>query len=250
MSNLRRVAGVVCLCLLLAACGARAPGQKPSTPVAVETPANSGDSGSTGGSRASASPGPTQITVGPQASPGKTAAGQPAAAQADRAAAGVEFSGREDEYLLLTGFADRLVPADSRIGLLQDRWVNDDETRRMYNLVDGFFGELAKGRVAESVILPVDAIFLSRRLGNDLKAGYTPLSWRIGRIDRPDTGFAHMRIVIDGDPGSTIGDVFLEKSEDRWYISGVQADLAALATPPPVGKAIEPETPTWMYNAQ
>ncbi len=149
-----------------------------------------------------------------------------------------------------TGLMERLVPADSRIGPLQDRWVNDAETRGLYDLVVGFFRQLAEGRVDDDLILPDNAVFLSRRLGNDLKAGYIPLSWRIGRIGRPDANSANVRIVITGDPGNAVGDIFLEKSANRWYISGVQADFSALASPPPVGTAIEPETPTWMNNAQ
>lgn len=245
MKKLPRLAAIVSTCLLLVFCGAGGNGNGAKSP---PESAASGSAAAVSPSRQSppAAQEPTKITVAPQSAPQATAKSSPAAHPAQAA----EFSGRETEYLMQSGLSSRVIPSDDRIGPLQDRYAQDAETRRMYRLVDEFLRSLSNKTVVEESILPDSAPFLARRLRNDLDAGYLPESWRIGRIEIPDPAAAHMRVLISGSPGSAAGDIFLVKSSDRWYISGIQVDFAQLATPPAESKPVEPGTPIWMNNAQ
>jgi len=258
MMKLARVSAIVCACLLLTFCGH---GGNRSAAKSVQPAAPAGTGSTAGSPEPAASPakppapaaqGPTRITVAPQAAATPAAGGRAAAGESAAAAkpASAAFTGRETEYLMESGLAGRIIPSDDRIGPLQDRFAQDAETRRMYGLVDRFLTALSDRKVVQDSILPDTAPFLVRRLQGDLAAGYLPESWRIGRIERPDTVSAHMRVILIGSPGSAAGDIFLEKSSDRWYISGIQVEFAQLATPPADSKPVEPGTPTWMNNAQ
>ena len=225
--------------------------------------------------RSASAPQPTRITVGPQgASPpfaGKSsppgaspappdlrpatqsaaqASGAKAAASGGRSPRGPAFTGREDEYLMLSGLGGRIIPSDPRMGPLQDRYTHDSDLRSMYQLVDRFLSSLQKKRVETDALLPQDEPFISRRLHAAIDAGHLPDAWRIGRIDRPDDATAHLRLLLRGNPGVAVGDLFLVKYESKWYIGGVQVDFALLAVPPAAEKPVEPGSPVWMNNAQ
>ncbi|WP_455382950.1 hypothetical protein [Salinispira pacifica] len=279
----------LCLCLFVAACGggsgrgsssggSASGGSQQAGPASrsagTQGAASGGaGSGSPSGSGAAASPGPARITVGPQSenegasqsatggtgrsggTKGQPAAGTGGAGTAGNASGGqrlpaAEFTGREDEYLMTSGLNGRVVPDDSRIGPLQNRYVTDAETRSIYRLVDRFLAALAADRVEAEAILPDNRPFVLRRMSADLSAGHLPESWRIGQILFPDDLTAHLRVLIAGNPGSAAGDIYVEKSAGQWYISGVQVDFTLLAAAPAAGKPVEPGTPIWMNNAQ
>jgi hypothetical protein len=128
-----------------------------------------------------------------------------------------------------------LLPEDFDLGPLADRLGGSREERQAAAAAERFLDGLATGKVPAEDLLPELRAELSASLGYYLDQGLRPVSHRLGALTlETETGgerAAWFKVRLNGDPGSSSGELYLRLREGRWYVSDVQLGLALLGQP-------------------
>lgn len=134
---------------------------------------------------------------------------------------------QKDQILGLRG-GDVYAPEDFEIGALQS-YSDDRDVQDVLSRIRSFQVALRGGSIPLEDIHPIWKEQAQRSLAFHLDRGHIPLDVRIGVVDiyMKDRARANVRLI--GDPGVAFGEIYLDRSNDTWLVSDLQADLADLA---------------------
>ena len=134
---------------------------------------------------------------------------------------------QRDQILGLRG-GEVYGPEDFEIGALQSH-SDDRDVQIVLSRIRSFQAALGTGAIPLEDIHPIWKEQAQRSLGFHLDRGHIPLDVRIGVVDiyMRDRARANVRLI--GDPGVAFGEIYLDRSEDTWLVSDLQADMADLA---------------------
>ncbi len=128
-----------------------------------------------------------------------------------------------------------LLPEDFDLGLLADRIGGSRDERQAAAAAERFLDGLATGKVPAEDLLPERREELSASLSYYLDQGFRPVSHRLGTLALETEGGgergAWFKVRLNGNPGSSSGELYLRLREGRWYVSDVQVGLALLGQP-------------------
>jgi len=159
---------------------------------------------------------------------------KPAAAQRPAVAAPPE------QQRLLTLESIQVLPEDFKIGPLANLVGIDRSTQEMVSVATRFLSGLQEGTVVMETLLSGVREELTNSLHYYLNQELTPITYRIGAITTqsqqgsdqnppPDQQrTAWMNIRLFGSPGVCEGELYLENSGGRWYISDLQTNFELL----------------------
>ena len=130
-----------------------------------------------------------------------------------------------------------ILPEDFEIGSLADLRGIDLEERQIVTVTTRFLNAMQEEAVHEEVLLMTVRKELGDSIRYYLERGFVPLTYRIGAItiesvDKDSSlslnPAAWMNIRLFGTPGVTEGQLYLEKTGGRWYVSDLQVNLELL----------------------
>ncbi len=124
-----------------------------------------------------------------------------------------------------------IIPADFSLGPLQDRFSAAAEDRMIYSRFSLFFKGLSSTGIDPSFLLPAVRTELERLIASTLPKDHRPESYRMGNITTAASNKARFNIRIESGIGRSEGEIYMEKLEDQWYISGIHLDLSVLSKP-------------------
>lgn len=134
-----------------------------------------------------------------------------------------------------------IVPEDFSIGPLQSRFTSDEDTAQLLALVLDFFGNLSRGVVDEDLLQKDHRRGIQESLAYYIERELLPESLRIGLISTVGSTAARCNVRLYRGGGVSAGEVYFEKTVDRWYISDIQVDFSLLGeTYVPSGEPYEP----------
>lgn len=159
---------------------------------------------------------------------------KPAAGEQPAAAA------HPEQQRLLTLESIQVLPEDFKIGPLANLVGIDRSTQEMVSVATRFLGGLQEGTVAMETLHNSVREELTNSLHYYLNQELIPITYRIGAIttqsqqgsdQNPPLGqqrTAWMNIRLFGSPGVCEGELYLENSGGRWYISDLQTNFELL----------------------
>lgn len=161
-------------------------------------------------------------------------------------AAPASGAGSDEATLLARAPRIRLTPSDFRIGALQDSLTDDAASRQVVQVVDAFLRALEKGEIASRYLVSTRRQEIGLLLSYHLEKSRVPADYRIGKVKRSPDGAVALELRIFGSPGTSEGQVYLEKEAGEWRIDDIQVDWAALSAAPaePTGQ-FEPSSRRW-----
>jgi hypothetical protein len=132
-----------------------------------------------------------------------------------------------------------ILPEDFKIGPLAELVSVDRSTLEMISVATRFLNTLEGGSVAEESLQAEIRQELATSIRYYLERGLIPLNYRIGAITTESYGeeeqtslldqtTAWMNLRLFGSPGVSSGELYLERSGGRWYISDLQLDFERL----------------------
>ncbi|HUX22964.1 MAG TPA: hypothetical protein VMW69_17140 [Spirochaetia bacterium] len=145
-----------------------------------------------------------------------------------RASGTVSLSGT-DRLLAMQG-GSAVFPSDFEIGELQPEAAAGTSQGEILRVIDSFFAGLAKGTLNDALLSPKWKDDLIRQLSYPEKRGELPTSVRVGSL-RVEQGTAQAAIRMEKGDGRAVGEIYLERVNERWYISDIQADFGQLEVP-------------------
>jgi hypothetical protein len=131
----------------------------------------------------------------------------------------------------------KVLPEDFKIGPLADLEGNDRSTLEMITVSTRFLQALQDGVVDGESLLSEVRQELTTSIRYYLEQDLIPVNYRIGAIttesyaegDRTQSllepGRAWMNLRLFGTPGVSEGELYLERSGGRWYVSDLQIDF-------------------------
>jgi hypothetical protein len=132
-----------------------------------------------------------------------------------------------EQQQLLTLESAAVLPEDFKIGPLADLVGVDRNTREMVSTATRLLNALGKGNVAAESLEKNVREELTNSIDYYLQQELIPLTYRIGAVSM-ETGEQHsawMNIRLFGSPGVTEGELYLEKTGGRWYVSDLQINF-------------------------
>jgi hypothetical protein len=148
---------------------------------------------------------------------------------------------QSEQQKLLTLESSPVLPEDFEIGALADLVGIDRSTQELISVSTRFLDALQEGVVAEETLLAGVREELAISLRYYLDQELVPVTYRIGAItaesaaggeDRQspiEQRTAWMNLRLFGSPGVSAGELYLERSAGRWYISDLQVDFQRMA---------------------
>jgi hypothetical protein len=132
-----------------------------------------------------------------------------------------------------------VLPEDFEIGPLAELVSVDRSTLEMISVATRFLNGLVEGSVAEESLHAEIRQELTTSIRYYLERGLIPLTYRIGAITTESYGEeetaslleqrnARMNLRLFGSPGVSSGELYLERSGGRWYVSDLQVDFEQL----------------------
>jgi hypothetical protein len=132
-----------------------------------------------------------------------------------------------------------VLPEDFEIGPLAELVSVDRSTLEMISVATRFLNGLVEGSVAEESLHAEIRRELATSIRYYLERGLIPLTYRIGAITTESYGeeeatspldqrTAWMNLRLFGSPGVSSGELYLERSGGRWYVSDLQLDFEQL----------------------
>jgi hypothetical protein len=145
-----------------------------------------------------------------------------------------------EQQLLLTLDSPPVLPEDFQIGPLADLVGIDRSTQEMVSVTTRFLDALEQGTVRNESLQGNVREELANSILYYLERGLVPVNYRIGAITQetpadeqnPAASIprnAWMNIRLFGSPGVGEGELYLEKSAGRWYVSDLQIDFESMS---------------------
>jgi hypothetical protein len=122
-----------------------------------------------------------------------------------------------------------LIPHDFSLGPLQDRFSLSSQERAIYKRFALFFAGLTSAVIDPSFLLPAERTELARLISATLPDQHPPQSYRMGKIAVREENKVRFNIRVESGIGRSEGEIYMEKLEDQWYISGIHVDLSVLS---------------------
>jgi hypothetical protein len=144
---------------------------------------------------------------------------------------------QSEQQRLLTLESVPILPEDFKIGPLADLVGVDRNSLEMISVTTRFLNALEEGTVAEQSLQEEVREELTTSIRYYLERGLIPVNYRIGVITTQSYSegeqnpamlqhrSAWMNIRLFGSPGVSEGELYLERSGGRWYISDLQIDF-------------------------
>lgn len=152
-------------------------------------------------------------------------------------------SSREEMLSLKSG--QPIAPYDFEIGKLQQRWSENREENSIYELLRGFFSAFQKGTLDTTYVHPQWKDHVTRMLRYPLENNLLPNEVRIGILSIEGSN-AHANIRLLSRTGTTEGEIYLEYSEQSWYVTDLQIDFLQLKEPYSRDEQFEPDIYRWL----
>jgi hypothetical protein len=143
---------------------------------------------------------------------------------------------QSEEQRLLTLESAGVLPEDFKIGPLADLVGVDRNTLEMISVTTRFLNALQDGKVSAETLQKNVREELTQSIGYYLHRELIPTTYRIGAIttesgaDDQNTSpqlnhTAWLNIRLFGSPGVCDGELYLERSAGRWYVSDLQINF-------------------------
>jgi hypothetical protein len=148
---------------------------------------------------------------------------------------------QSEQQKLLVLESVEVLPEDFKIGLLADLVGVDRSTLEMVSVTTRFLNALQEGTVQGESLQKEMREELTNSIGYYLQRDLIPLNYRIGAItteayaerEQSSSHLQHprawMNIRLFGSPGVCEGELYLERSGGRWYISDLQIDFERMS---------------------
>ena len=147
---------------------------------------------------------------------------------------------QSEQEVLLTLESAGILPEDFEIGPLADLVGVDRRTQEMISVTTRFLNALQDGEVAAETLEKNVTEELTQSIGYYLQRGLIPATYRIGAItaESPEDGrssfpfledTAWMDVRLFGSPGVCEGQLYLERSAGRWYVSDLQINFEMMS---------------------
>ena len=137
------------------------------------------------------------------------------------------ITGAGTTSLMQSAKGDFVYPIDFRIGSLEG-FLESGKNSKIARKIESFFSDFKKGKVEEDLIYSEIRSELTDTLKYHISQKHLPVSFRIGVINIDD-GKATANIRLFSKIGSSEGEIYLEKKNNDWYITGLQLDLNQLS---------------------
>jgi hypothetical protein len=189
-------------------------------------------------------------TAAPSAAPEQTAEGEAGAVLSKReitltkAAPGQQpqpaTAQQSEEQRLLLLESVQILPEDFKIGPLADLVGIDRSSHEMISVATRFLNALQEGTVDGQSLHAEVREELTTSIRYYLERDLIPVNYRIGAITTessaetdqqqslPQSHTAWMNLRLFGSPGVSEGELYLERSGGRWYVSDLQLDFEAM----------------------
>lgn len=129
-------------------------------------------------------------------------------------------------FLPASGLPAIHTPFDMEIGRLSTPLAGSEAERLVFNAAEDLLSAMLEGNLAEALDR---ASLLSRlRLEEALAAAPVPERVRVGEPEAESDSTLRARLRFFSGTRSVSGELFLERSENEWYIQDVQVDLREL----------------------
>jgi hypothetical protein len=216
----KRLAALALLILLFALSCARKEGESPESRTAAEAAPSGTQEGHDSGAVVSK----REITLAPSTPAENT---KPAAVRQTA----------QDKLLTLKSIP--VLPEDFKIGLLAELVNVDRDTQEIVSAASRFLDALREGTVPVDILQADVREELSSSIGYYLEQGLIPINYRIGAITTDPVPKAEqsspalrqaawMNVRLFGSPGVAEGELYLQRSGGRWYISDLQINFEEL----------------------
>jgi hypothetical protein len=140
---------------------------------------------------------------------------------------------------LLTLKSIPVLPEDFKIGPLAELVELDRNSREMVSAASRFLDALREGTVPVDLLLAGVREELSRSIDYYLEQDLSPLNYRLGAITTDPASKADqsspalqqtawMNVRLFGSPGVAEGEMYLQRSGGRWYVSDLQINFEEL----------------------
>ncbi|UCF97216.1 MAG: hypothetical protein JSV89_18895 [Spirochaetaceae bacterium] len=147
---------------------------------------------------------------------------------------------QSEQQRLLTIESAQVLPEDFKIGPLADLVGIERSAQEMVSVTTRFLNALQEGTVLGDSLHNSVRQELSNSINYYLQRELVPVNYRIGSITTESKGqgdesssvfqnrTAWMNIRLFGSPGVCEGELYLDKSGGRWYVSDVQIDFETM----------------------
>ena len=142
-----------------------------------------------------------------------------------------------------------ILPEDFHIGRLHDKGDSSENASMIEKTISDFFNSMKMKKISENLLSGGKESEFMRILTFHIDNNNVPQEFRIGTItiDNIDTASAIVRIF--GKTGVTNGEIYLTKSENKWFISDMQVNFYDLETPGEDNKKkFMPTTYDWIFQ--
>ena len=156
-------------------------------------------------------------------------------------------AGFVDKATFLARISAEVMPEDMEIGPLQNQAEGENPLfPQLVRRVNDFFNAYTADKGWKSMLLPEIRIMLETALGGfNAKPGTSIVSYRLGTMTvRDDVCICNVRLFST--TGRAGGELYLEKSDETWYISDIQVDIAELQKPYTGKGKFEPSLYRWL----
>lgn len=147
---------------------------------------------------------------------------------------------QSEQEVLLTLESTGILPEDFEIGPLADLVGADRSTQEMISVTTRFLNALEEGEVSAETLEKNVREELTQSIGYYLQQGLIPATYRIGAITTESAGngkspspflgdTAWMDVRLFGSPGVCDGQLYLERSGGRWYVSDLQINFEIMS---------------------
>ena len=147
---------------------------------------------------------------------------------------------QSEQQKLLALESVQVLPEDFKIGPLADLVGIDRSTLEMVSVATRFLEGLEEGRVERESVHAEVREELTTSIRYYLQRDLVPVNYRIGAITTESYGegaqrssllekrTAWMNLRLFGSPGVTEGELYLERSAGRWFVSDLQIDFEGM----------------------
>lgn len=147
---------------------------------------------------------------------------------------------QSEQQTLLALESVQVLPEDFKIGPLADLVGIDRSTLEMVSVSTRFLDGLEEGRVERESVHAEVREELTTSIRYYLQRDLVPVNYRIGAITTESYGegeqgssllekrTAWMNLRLFGSPGVTEGELYLERSAGRWFVSDLQIDFEGM----------------------
>ena len=147
---------------------------------------------------------------------------------------------QSEQQRLLALESVQVLPEDFKIGPLADLVGIDRSTLEMVSISTRFLDGLQEGRVERESVHAEVREELTTSIRYYLQRDLVPVNYRIGAITTESYGeseqrssllekrTAWMNLRLFGSPGVSEGELYLERSAGRWFVSDLQIDFEGM----------------------